>query len=877
MEELEMLKITSKEIREIFLNFFVNKKHLKIPCSSIIPTNDPTLLFINSGMAPLKKYFTGEAQPPNSDLCNIQPCIRTIDIEEVGDRHHLTSFEMLGSWSINNYFKEKAIALAFELLVEGFKIPKEKLYVTVFEGCEKLNLSPDYESARAWEKLGIPKSHIVFQPFEDNFWGPAGETGPCGPCTEVFYDTGDEHGEAYVEGGYFDTKNRYIEIWNAGVFMQFNKNLDGTYTPLKFKSVDTGAGLERLTMVLNGLDSVYETDLLKPIMDEIALQSKGNLSQKAMRIIADHLRTTSFILSEGIKPSNDGRGYIPRRLIRKCAALTLKAKVEEFDFVSVLEKVIGQYSDFYTHFKQNKEDIINTFENERTHFQQVLKDGFKRLEKITGKESFEISGKDAFILVSTYGIPIELIQEYAEEKGGNVNIDEYKEEFKKHQEISKSPSSGGGKEGGGIDLKELEGVLKDIPQTQFKGYEVYECEGTVLRIIKNGEKTDSVKSGDKALIITDRTPFYAESGGQVPDIGEFITPDGKADVLDVQKDDNGVFVHLVVVKEGILRVNSTVEMKIDKERRLKIQANHSSVHLLQSALRKLLGNTISQTGSLVEEDRLRFDFQYDDRMTEEEIEQVEKQVNKYIQMNIPLTTEITTLNDAIQKGVLAFFGDKYGDSVRVVQFGEISKELCGGTHTSATGNIGCFKILSEGSVGRGIRRITAVTGNTAIEYTQNQIKILKEVASKLRVSPENVASKLDTLLKAPKKKDTIEFKPLDKSDIQENTKTSGSGQKYFVKIFDGFSDEIRDEAIRISEIIKGIVCFICKVEDKLRVIVAVDKPLSKKYNANLVIKNALKHIDGKGGGKPHLALGGGVYTENYKNIIEEFDKIIDSI
>ncbi|AUG58396.1 alanine--tRNA ligase [Acetivibrio saccincola] len=872
-----MLKITSKEIREIFLNFFVNKKHLKIPCSSIIPTNDPTLLFINSGMAPLKKYFTGEAQPPNSDLCNIQPCIRTIDIEEVGDRHHLTSFEMLGSWSINNYFKEKAIALAFELLVEGFKIPKEKLYVTVFEGCEKLNLSPDYESARAWEKLGIPKSHIVFQPFEDNFWGPAGETGPCGPCTEVFYDTGDEHGEAYVEGGYFDTKNRYIEIWNAGVFMQFNKNLDGTYTPLKFKSVDTGAGLERLTMVLNGLDSVYETDLLKPIMDEIALQSKGNLSQKAMRIIADHLRTTSFILSEGIKPSNDGRGYIPRRLIRKCAALTLKAKVEEFDFVSVLEKVIGQYSDFYTHFKQNKEDIINTFENERTHFQQVLKDGFKRLEKITGKESFEISGKDAFILVSTYGIPIELIQEYAEEKGGNVNIDEYKEEFKKHQEISKSPSSGGGKEGGGIDLKELEGVLKDIPQTQFKGYEVYECEGTVLRIIKNGEKTDSVKSGDKALIITDRTPFYAESGGQVPDIGEFITPDGKADVLDVQKDDNGVFVHLVVVKEGILRVNSTVEMKIDKERRLKIQANHSSVHLLQSALRKLLGNTISQTGSLVEEDRLRFDFQYDDRMTEEEIEQVEKQVNKYIQMNIPLTTEITTLNDAIQKGVLAFFGDKYGDSVRVVQFGEISKELCGGTHTSATGNIGCFKILSEGSVGRGIRRITAVTGNTAIEYTQNQIKILKEVASKLRVSPENVASKLDTLLKAPKKKDTIEFKPLDKSDIQENTKTSGSGQKYFVKIFDGFSDEIRDEAIRISEIIKGIVCFICKVEDKLRVIVAVDKPLSKKYNANLVIKNALKHIDGKGGGKPHLALGGGVYTENYKNIIEEFDKIIDSI
>lgn len=872
-----MLKITSREIRETFLKFFEDKEHLKISGSSIIPSNDPTLLFINSGMAPLKKYFTGEAQPPKSDLCNIQPCIRTIDIEEVGDRHHLTSFEMLGSWSINNYFKEKAISLAFELLVERLKIPKEKLYVTVFEGCKDLNLSADNESAKVWEELGIPKSHIVFQPFEDNFWGPAGETGPCGPCTEVFYDTGDEYGDAYVEGMDFDTTSRYIEIWNAGVFMQFNKNSDGTYSPLKFKSVDTGAGLERLTMVLNGLKSVYETDLLKPVMDQVILQSKGALSPKDIRVVTDHLRTTAFILSEGIKPSNDGRGYIPRRLIRKCAALILKAKIEEFDFVSVIEKIIEQYSDFYQHFKQNKEDIISTFENERTHFQQVLKDGFKRLEKITGKKNFKIRGKDAFILVSTYGIPIDLIEEYAEEKGGSVDIDGFKEEFKKHQEISKSPSSGNGEEGEALDLNKLEDVLNDIPQTQFKGYELYDCEATILSIIKDGKKEDDAKSGDKVLVITDKTPFYAEGGGQVPDAGELITSHGKADVIDVQKNDNGTFAHLVVVKDGKLKVNSTVNMKIDKERRLKIQANHSSVHLLQSALRKILGDTISQTGSLVEEDRLRFDFQYDNKLTDEEIEQVEKQVNEYIQRNIPLTTEITTLNDAIKKGVLAFFGDKYGDSVRVVQFGEISKELCGGTHIHSTGSIGCFKILSEGSVGRGIRRITAVTGNTAIEYTQNQIKILKEVALKLKVSPENVVSKLDALLKAPKKKETSEFKPLDKSEIQENTKTSANKQKYFVKVFDEFSDEIRDEAIRISEIIQGIVCFICKVEDKLSVIVAVAKPISKKYNANLVIKNVLKYIDGKGGGRPYLALGGGAYTEDYKKIIEEFEKIVDSI
>lgn len=872
-----MLKITSREIRETFLKFFENKEHLKISGSSIIPSNDPTLLFINSGMAPLKKYFTGEAQPPKSDLCNIQPCIRTIDIEEVGDRHHLTSFEMLGSWSINNYFKEKAISLAFELLVDGLKIPKEKLYVTVFEGCKKLNLSADNQSAKVWEKLGIPKSHIIFQPFEDNFWGPAGETGPCGPCTEVFYDTGKEYGEAYIEGGHFETTSRYIEIWNAGVFMQFNKNSDGTYTPLKFKSVDTGAGLERLTMVLNGLKSVYEIDLLKPVVDQVELQSKGLLSPKDMRTITDHLRTTAFILSEGIKPSNDGRGYIPRRLIRKCAALVLKSGIEEFDFVSVIEKAIEQYSDFYQHFKQNKENIISTFEKERTHFQQVLKDGFKRLEKITGKENFKISGKDAFILVSTYGIPIDLIEEYAGEKGGSVNIDGFKEEFKKHQEISKSPSPEAGKEAETLDLNKLENILNDIPQTLFKGYESYDCEGTILSIIKDGEKEDSAKSGDKVLVITDKTSFYAEGGGQVPDAGELVTSHGKAEVIDVQKNDNDTFAHLVVIKNGILKIDSTVNMKIDKERRLKIQANHSSVHLLQSALRKILGDSISQTGSLVEEDRLRFDFQYDNKLTDKEIEQVEKQVNNYIQMNIPLTAEITTLDDAMKKGVLAFFGDKYGDNVRVVQFGEISKELCGGTHIDSTGSIGCFKILSEGSVGRGIRRITAVTGNTAIEYTQNQIKILKEVASKLKVSPENVVSKIDDLLKAPKKKEIPEFKPLDKSQIQKNTKTSGNKQKYFVKVFDEFSDEIRDEAIRISEIIQGIVCFICKVEDKLRVVVAVAKPISKKYNANLVIKGALKYIDGKGGGRPYLALGGGSYTENYKKIVEEFDKIIDNI
>lgn len=873
-----MLKITSREIRDKFLKFFEEKNHLKISGSSVIPSNDPTLLFINSGMAPLKKYFTGEAQPPGSDLCNVQPCIRTIDIDEIGDRHHLTSFEMLGSWSINNYFKEKAISLAFELLVEGLKIPKERLYVTVFSGLPELNLEPDTESAKIWESLGLDKNHIVYQPFEDNFWGPTAETGPCGPCTEVFYDTGDDYGARYVPDGHFDTKSRYIEIWNAGVFMQFNKNSDGTYDNLKFKSVDTGAGLERLTMALNGLTSVYETDLLSPILEEITSQTKDTvLDLRARRIITDHLRTTAFILSEGVKPSNDGRGYIPRRLIRRCAALVQKAKIERFNFVSVLEKVIEQYGDFYTHFKAKSEEIISTFEKERTHFEQILKDGFKRLEKLSEKPGFEINGRDAFLLVSTYGIPIDLISEYANEKGGKLNEDDYKKEFKKHQEISKNSGGNSGEnETLKLKLSDYQNVLANFPETEFLGYDLSECFSKVQGIIKEGKRVKSVASGDKALIITDKSCLYAESGGQVSDTGSIISDNVEVDILDVQKNDNKTFVHVGIVKNGELCENDKIKIKIDDDKRLKIKKNHSSVHLLQSALRKVLGNNIRQAGSLVEEDRLRFDFLYEGKPSDEELEQVEMIVNKFIQMDIPLVTEVIKLDDAIKKGALAFFEDKYGDNVRMVKFGNISKELCGGTHIETTGKIGYFKILSEGSVGRGTRRITAVVGSTAIEYVQSQLKILKETALKLKTSPEEILSKLNLLLQTPKQQKVSSFTPLKKDEISKDAGKSEKARAFLVKEFSEFSNEIRDEAIRVAEIMQGVVCFLCNEEDKLKVIVAVHKPISKELNASAIIQKVLKYIDGKGGGQPHLALGGGK-KEGKDKIFDEFAKIVDSI
>ena len=450
--------ITTREIRDIFLRFFEGKNHLLIPGSSLIPVNDPTLLFINAGMASLKKYFTGEEVPPQPDLCNVQPCIRTIDIEEVGDRYHLTFFEMLGSWSINNYFKQHAIELAYELLVEHFGFPKAKLYATVYQGDPLKNILPDEESALAWEAVGLLKDHIVFLG-EDNFWGPAGETGPCGPCTEVFFDTGEEYGQTYVEGSQFDT-NRYIEIWNAGVFMEFNKQADGSLTRLKFNSVDTGSGLERMAFIMNGSESIYDIDSIRPLLQQVQDQftdsvgadvsrptpmdrPSGRASLNILgttRILTDHIRAATFILSEGVVPSNEGRGYIPRRLIRKCLALTVRAEKPRFDFESIIASVIQEYGDLYPKLQKNQRQIVDAFSQERKDFERVIGRGMKRLKQLSENPPFTISGHDAFILFSTYGIPFTLIRDFAHASGGTIDEEGYLREYRQHQETSRNAS-----------------------------------------------------------------------------------------------------------------------------------------------------------------------------------------------------------------------------------------------------------------------------------------------------------------------------------------------------------------------------------------------------------------------------------------------------
>ena len=428
--------ISCQEIREIFIRFFEEKGHLHIPAASLIPANDPTLLFINSGMAPLKRYFTGEAEPPHPDLCNVQPCIRTREIKDVGDRHHLTFFEMMGSWSINNYFKETAIELAYELLVERFSLPKEKLYATVYKGNSELNLSPDYESARVWERVGLKSEQIGYLG-DEIFWGPAGDSGPCGPSTDVFFDTGSECGEASNLEGHLDPAPRFIQIWNAGNFLELDKKPDGTYSNLCFHSVDSGSGLERIATIVNGFSTVYETDLLRPILADVEQQLSGKgLSKADFRVLADHLRAVTFILSEGVVPTNEGRGYIPRRLIRKCVAVVTRAGMPEFDFTGIINGIVERSSKDYPLLAKNRLRIVEKFLNEKKDFESVIRKGFDRLKRLCEKPPFILTGVDAFTLSSTYGMPLELIRDFIRDRGWRCDEEEFYREFRRHQDIS---------------------------------------------------------------------------------------------------------------------------------------------------------------------------------------------------------------------------------------------------------------------------------------------------------------------------------------------------------------------------------------------------------------------------------------------------------
>lgn len=851
-----MLNMSSKEIRDKFLQFFQTNDHLLIDDSSIIPKNDPTLLFINSGMAPIKKYFTGEEKPPKGMLCNVQPCIRTIDIDEVGDKHHLTSFQMLGSWSINYYFKEKAISLAFEFLTKHLQIPIEKLYVTVFSGDKFLGLLADEESITYWKKVGVPEDHIVKCGMDDNFWGPTSETGPCGPCTEVFYDTGE--GKEYVPGGEFDTKSRYIEIWNAGVFMQFNKNADGSFSKLNFSSVDTGAGLERLSMVMNGYSCVYDTDLLCPIKEYIKSllgEKLTLLDNRDILIITDHLRTVNLILSERVKPSNEGRGYIPRKLIRKCMMIFSKRKINNIDLCDISKFIIDRYLDIYKYFKINEEYIISTLKKEQEQFKKVLEDGIVKLEDIKSKNS-SISGECAFELVTTYGLPFDIIKEFADENNMNIDEDSYNNLIKHHKEISKY--SGKSSEN---DISKLFEKVSDLQSTEFIGYDNFECSSKVL---------DVFYEDDKTVLVLDSTCMYAESGGQVADTGKILSDTFEGNVLDVKKSKNGVFLHICEVKKGNISAGDTVRVSIDKLRRLHLQNNHTSVHLLHAALKDLFGKDVNQCGSKVDDNRLRLDFNYEKTISQNEIFKIESLVNEYIRKNVKRKVQIQKLSDAIKEGAVALFESKYGENVRVVSFEGISKELCGGTHTDYTGNIGLFIILYVESIGKGIKRITAVTGQDAVDHMHDKMRCIIDASKLLKVKPENLIEKIEKGLKedkSKKKDEEVQIKRVTESDIcfLDNKSKVNFG---YISI-QGKYKNIIDDIINLSDKLDAVILCMIGKEGKNDLIISVGKGCQNRFNANSIIKDLIKNINGKGGGNPRIASGN--VSESKDNVIKYFE------
>jgi len=858
-----MKKITSKEIKDKFLKFFKENSHTQINDSSIIPKNDPTLLFINSGMAPIKDYFTGFQSPPSPRLCNVQPCIRTIDIDSIGDKHHLTSFQMLGSWSINDYFKEKAICFAFKFLTESIGIDKEKLYVTIFSGDKNLNLPRDQESYDFWIKTGVREDHIVECGKDDNFWGPTSETGPCGPCTEIFYDTGD--GEKYVPGGEFDTKKRYIEIWNAGVFMQLNKNVDGTFSKLAFNSVDTGAGLERLAMVLGGYSSVYETDLLRPIKEKIKENLKNDLSEKDLLILTDHLRTISLILSEKVSPSNEGRGYTPRKLIRRCMMIISKNKVKNFDFVSIIDFILGEYENDFPKFKENRDFIINEFTKEHHQFEKVLEEGLEKLDELK-KDGIFVSAEAAFDLVTTYGLPFDIIKQYAKEN--NLTVDEkgFEEKINIHKEKSKN-----------VNVKKETGKLKawlnmtsNCQRTTFLGYETLSSDGIIEKIIYEDRFTQEALPGETVGVILNKTCLYAESGGQCSDRGVILGSGFKIDVSEIRKTKEGVFVHLGTVEGAAVKVGTEVLVTADKTKRKDTSRNHTATHLLHSALQEVYGKGVHQAGSKVEDKRLRFDFNYEGNVNEDEICKLERIVNSRIRDNLKRKVEVKELSEAISQGAMALFESKYGEKVRVVSYGDVSKELCGGTHVEQTGEIGLFIIINAEGIGKGVKRITAITGEEALKYVQEKIRDINLISKLYKVKPDKLIGKIEKELSSKTKKiETVS--DISNADVKRIKLKSGISVGYCK--LNEIGKKINNEIINAAEKVKGIFVCICG-EGKKRIILSVSDILQEKFKANEIIAKILEDFGGKGGGNQKLATGGGLIFSDEKLItkLEEICK-----
>ncbi len=851
----------ASEIRSKWLAFFESKGHNIEPSASLVPHNDPSLLWINAGMAPLKAYFDGRVKPANPRIANSQKCIRTNDIENVGKtRRHHTFFEMLGNFSIGDYFKEEAITWAWEFLTspEWIGFDKERLSVTVHPD--------DQEAYDFWhQKMGLPEDHIV--KLADNFWD-IGE-GPCGPCTEIFYDRGERYGDLSDPECFPGGENeRFLEVWNL-VFSQYNHNKDGSYTPLPNKNIDTGAGLERFASILQDVDSNFDTDLFRPIIDrtcEIAgVQYHVNEdTDVALKVIADHIRTVAFSVGDGVLPSNEGRGYVIRRLLRRAVRYGKKLGIDR-PFLHGLTAVVGDVMGvYYPEVVEKREFIERVIRTEEERFHETLSDGLAILSELANGARKDgrnaIGGEDAFKLYDTYGFPFDLTEDYASEHGLTVDREGFDAAMEAQRERARSARQDSG------SMKVQGGPLGEYTEASaFVGYDELAVQAKVAAIFADDQAVEEAGEGSECLVILDRTPFYAESGGQVSDQGELSSSTVRAEVKDMSKAPLGQHVHHVTVAAGTLKVGDAVDAIVSRPQREDIIKNHTATHLLHKALKEVLGGHVNQAGSLVEPDRLRFDFSHFGAVTQEELAEVERRVNEQIWKGTTLNVELKSLTEAKAMGAMALFGEKYGDTVRVVQVGDYSLELCGGCHVTNTAQIGLFKLLGESGIGSGVRRIEAVTGRHAYAYMDGQIEVLKQAAGLLKSNVADVPKRIDALYAQVKElsreNESLSAKlgRIEAGSLESQAKSVGGVTLLAASVAAGSMDALRGIADELKGKLGSAVLVLGAVEgEKVNLVVSVSQELVKQgFHAGKLIKEIAAVCGGGGGGRPDMAQAGG--------------------
>jgi alanyl-tRNA synthetase len=858
--------LTAAEIRKRFLEYFEKNGHTVVASSSLIPRDDPSLLFTNAGMVQFKKLFLGQEKRDYNRATTSQKCLRVggkhNDLENVGRtaRHH-TFFEMLGNFSFGDYFKADAIRLAWDFITKELGLPEEKLYITIYKD--------DDEAGELWQEVaGVPLERIFRLGEKDNFWA-MGDTGPCGPCSEIHIDQGEDMACGPDCGiGKCDC-DRYLEIWNL-VFMQYDRDASGTMTPLPRPSIDTGMGLERIAAVCQGVRSNFDCDLftglLTTMADKAGVTYGDNYdTDTALRVIADHSRAIAFLIADGMLPSNEGRGYVLRRLIRRAFRFGRLLGFRDPFLCETTMQVVSEMGGQFPELHQNADFMARVVRQEEERFSETLDKGLAILEEtmagLKGRGESRIPGETAFKLYDTFGFPLDIVNDIAEKQGFVVDEAGFKEYMNRQKEKSKAAWSGSGEK----DLaSQFEAILKQDVQCRFTGYDSLQETGRIVSLLGPDGPTDRLEQGQEGYLVTAVTPFYGESGGQAGDRGVVAGPTGQAEVIDTLKPAPALTVHKITVREGELLADQNVTLTVHEGARVAAARNHTCTHLLHAALRKVLGDHVKQAGSLVSEDRLRFDFTHISAMTEEELARVEEDVNRAILADIELESEVTSYDQALEKGAMALFGEKYGDSVRVVEVPGVSTELCGGTHLRSTGQAGSFCILSEGGIASGVRRIEALTGWDALRHFQGFRAEVREAAGMLKVAPGEVVPKVRTLQEQvktlTKEKQALQDKLMSSSgkDLLQDAEQLG-GMTVLIKKVDApdvnglrsLMDDLR------SKLDSGIICLAADLGEKAMLVLSVTRDLHDRFTAPVLIKDVAAKIGGSGGGRPDMAQAGG--------------------